>query len=67
MEKDPGLKIRPEDRERIPDLYEVVKIEDAGIRWTGARFKAEALDEMKRIIKPPYVLAPITWKDKQRG
>lgn len=56
-------RIRPEDRTRIPDLYEVVKIEEVGIRWTGARFKSHQLEAMQRAIRPPYVLAPITFKN----
>lgn len=65
-EGDP-VRVRPEDQERIPDLYEVVKVDDEGIRWTGARFKANALAEMQRVIQPPYIIAPITFTDKIKG
>ena len=57
-------RIRPEDRTRIPDLYEVIMKDKGGIKWVGVRFTSDYLSTARRIIKPPYYFAPITFKDQ---
>jgi hypothetical protein len=57
---------KPHNRDRVPDLYELVVIEDNCLRWTGIRFDAKSLAEVRRTIEPPTMIVPITFADRIR-
>lgn len=58
------LKKRPEDKEREPELYEVIAKTKEGIAWTGVRISSEFKPYAEHMIQPPFLLVPITFRDK---
>jgi hypothetical protein len=70
MEK---LRIRPEDRERVPDVYQLYKRSAEGkVNWLPVRISAEEVDGCRPFVdhlldRLKCNIAPIIFKDKQNG
>lgn len=59
-------RFRPEQRERVPDLYEAVIKQRGQIRFIGLRFPASLVEQYReRIENKGMMLVPITFKTKE--